>query len=130
MLLALFADIHANREAFSACLAHAQAVGAQRHVFLGDYVGYGADPEWVVDEVMRRVEAGALAVRGNHDQAVFDTDVRMNETADAAIAWTRGRLSTGQRDFLRGLPLSLEEADRLYVHASAHRPDKWEYITG
>src|SRR3954462_8004282 len=125
MLLALFADIHANREAFSACLAHAQAVGAQRHVFLGDYVGYGADPEWVVDEVMRQVETGALAVRGNHDQAVLDTDVRMNETARAAIAWTRARLSERQRDFLRSLPLTVADADHLYVHASAHRPEKW-----
>jgi len=45
VLLAVFADIHANRQAFSACLDFARAHGAERMICLGDYVGYGADPE-------------------------------------------------------------------------------------
>jgi len=40
MKLALLSDIHANLQAFDACLAHAQAVGAQRYALLGDLVGY------------------------------------------------------------------------------------------
>jgi predicted phosphodiesterase len=67
VLLALLADIHANRQAFSACLDFARAHGAERFICLGDYVGYGADPEWTVETVMNLVEKGALAVRGNHD---------------------------------------------------------------
>ena len=51
-------------------LAHAAAQGAERHAFLGDYVGYGADPGWVVDRVREHVAAGAIAVLGNHDAAV------------------------------------------------------------
>ena len=47
MRLAIFADIHANRQAFAACLEAARAKGAERIVCLGDIVGYGADPEWV-----------------------------------------------------------------------------------
>jgi predicted phosphodiesterase len=47
--LAIFADIHANRQAFSACLDFARGRGAERIVCLGDIVGYGADPEWAVD---------------------------------------------------------------------------------
>ncbi len=70
MLLALFADIHANRQAFSACLDFARARGAERIICLGDYVGYGADPEWAVETVMDLVAKGALAVRGNHDTAI------------------------------------------------------------
>ena len=49
MRLAIFADIHANRQAFSACLDFARARGAERIICLGDIVGYGADPEWAVD---------------------------------------------------------------------------------
>ena len=49
MKLALFADIHSNLEAITACLAHAQALGAERYAFLGDLVGYGADPGAVLD---------------------------------------------------------------------------------
>src|SRR5215813_13570047 len=87
MLTALLADIHANREAFSACLADAAARDVQRHVFLGDYVGYGAEPGWAVDKVAAHVEAGAVAILGNHDAAVF-SDVDMNETARTAGSTT------------------------------------------
>jgi predicted phosphodiesterase len=58
--LAIFADIHANRQAFSTCLDVARARGAERIVCLGDVVGYGADPEWAVDTMME-VVAGAPA---------------------------------------------------------------------
>ena len=53
---ALFADIHGNREALDACLADAKNRGADRLVFLGDLVGYGADPAYVVDVICRWIE--------------------------------------------------------------------------
>ena len=105
MLLALFADIHANRQAFAACLEAARARGAERLILLGDFVGYGGDPEWTVDTVMALVEQGAIAVRGNHDQAIGTPSESMNPIAQAAIDWTRGRLSARQRHFLAGLPM-------------------------
>ena len=72
MLIAFFSDIHANRQAFEACLAQARERGAERIVLFGDYVGYGADPEWTVTTVMDLVDKGAMAVLGNHDNAVGD----------------------------------------------------------
>lgn len=45
MRVALFTDIHGNRQAFEACLAQSRDHGAERTVLLGDYVGYGGDPE-------------------------------------------------------------------------------------
>ncbi len=128
MLLALFADIHANRQAFAACLEAARSRGAERFVLLGDFVGYGADPEWTVDTVMRLVEEGALAVRGNHDNAIGTPGETMNEVAQAAIDWTRGRLSAAQRAFLAALPLVQDEDDRLYVHSEASNPARWRYV--
>ena len=106
VLLALFADIHANRQAFTACLDFARARGAQRFICLGDYVGYGADPEWAVETVMGLVEQGAIAVRGNHDNAIGASAESMNAEAQAAIEWTRGRLSAPERRFLSELPLT------------------------
>jgi diadenosine tetraphosphatase ApaH/serine/threonine PP2A family protein phosphatase len=126
--LAIFADIHANRQAFSACLNAARARGAERIVCLGDIVGYGADPEWAVDTVMGLVDEGALAVIGNHDHAVSTPSENMNAAATAAIEWTRGRLSVAQRRFLAELPLSVRDDDRLYVHAEASRPARWHYV--
>jgi diadenosine tetraphosphatase ApaH/serine/threonine PP2A family protein phosphatase len=128
VLLALFSDIHANRQAFSACLDFARAQGAERIICLGDYVGYGADPEWTVDTVMALVDKGALAVRGNHDNAVAGSSETMNAEAQAAIEWTRGQLSNVQRRFLAELPLACEEDERLYVHSEASNPAKWRYV--
>ena len=128
MRLALFADIHANRQAFAACLEAARARGAERFIFLGDYVGYGADPEWTVDTVMSLVAQGALAVRGNHDNAVSTPSETMNAEAQAAIEWTRGRLSAPERKFLAELPLTREEDDRLCVHSEASQPARWHYV--
>jgi fermentation-respiration switch protein FrsA (DUF1100 family) len=42
-------------------LSHSSEGGVGRYVFLGDYVGYGADPGWVVDKVISYVRQGALA---------------------------------------------------------------------
>jgi diadenosine tetraphosphatase ApaH/serine/threonine PP2A family protein phosphatase len=128
--LALFADIHANRQAFTACLDAARAHGAERTVLLGDYVGYGADPEWSVDTVMGLVDAGAMAVRGNHDNAIGSGSESMNAEAQAAIEWTRGRLAAAQRRFLADLPMTLGEDDRLYVHSEASNPARWRYVQG
>jgi diadenosine tetraphosphatase ApaH/serine/threonine PP2A family protein phosphatase len=126
--LAVFADIHANRQAFEACLDSARARGAEQIICLGDIVGYGADPEWAVDTMMDLVKDGAIAVIGNHDAAVGTASETMNAEAQAAIEWTRGRLSAPQRRFLAELPLKREEGDRLYVHSEASHPARWHYV--
>ncbi|MBP0466859.1 metallophosphoesterase [Roseomonas sp. PWR1] len=130
MRLALLADIHANLEAFRACLDHARDRGADRILLLGDLVGYGADPEAVLDLAMTLVADGALALLGNHDEAVLAPGTAgMNDMAAAAIAWTRTRLSEAHRAFLASLPLTEEEEGRLYVHAEGSAPAMWRYVS-
>ncbi len=129
MLIALLTDIHANREAFDACLAHAEHARPDRTIFLGDYVGYGADPGYAVDLVEAAVARGAVALLGNHDEAVIGSAARMNESARAAIEWTRGQLDERQRRFLADLPLVHEEEGCLFVHANALAPREWGYVT-
>jgi diadenosine tetraphosphatase ApaH/serine/threonine PP2A family protein phosphatase len=129
VLIALFADIHANRQAFDACLKQARDYGAQRFVLLGDYVGYGADPEWAVTTVMDLVDRGAVAMLGNHDSAVSQPREQMNLEARIVIEWTRGELDAAQRRFLAELPLTLTDENRLYVHSEASNPAGWIYVT-
>lgn len=129
MLIALLADIHANREALVAVLAHAREAGVQRHIFLGDVVGYGADPAFAIETVGEHVERGAVALLGNHDAAIEDGSEGMNDMAAAAIAWTRDVLKPSHRAFLQRLPLAHEEGERLFVHASARAPATWPYVT-
>lgn len=128
MRIALMGDIHSNREAFSACLAHASECGADRYVFLGDYVGYGADPNWVVNRIAELTTEGAIAVAGNHDRAIGIERSRMNAAAGMAIEWTTSQLDRTAAEFLSTLPLTIEDEDRLYVHADASRPGDWIYV--
>jgi diadenosine tetraphosphatase ApaH/serine/threonine PP2A family protein phosphatase len=128
MRIALLTDIHANREAFEACLADAARCGAQRLVLLGDIVGYGADPAWAVAKTRDLVSQGAIALRGNHDEATAFPRGGMTEDATAAIAWTRRVLDPADAAFLGALPMEVEEDDRLYVHAEASAPGRWIYV--
>ena len=128
MRLAIFADIHANRQAFEACLKQAHQRGSEGAVLLGDYVGYGADPDWVTTKVMELVEGGAKAVLGNHDKAINNPREQMNVEAQMVIEWTRGELGAAQRRFLAELPLSINDDDRLYVHSEASNPGNWLYV--
>ena len=129
MTIALMTDIHANREAFEACLAHAAEHGAEQFVFLGDFVGYGADPEWVLDTLIDHVARGAIALLGNHDAAALGTlPGRLNAGAQYCIEWTRPRLNAAHVDFLSQLPLSAEDGPCLYVHANGWDPAGFEYV--
>jgi diadenosine tetraphosphatase ApaH/serine/threonine PP2A family protein phosphatase len=130
VILALLADLHANLEATEACLAEARALGAERFAFLGDLVGYGADPGAVVDLVADLAARGAVVVRGNHDEAVLALRPdQLNREAERAVLWTREHLGPGQLRFLASLPLTLREGPALYVHASAARPADFDYVT-
>jgi diadenosine tetraphosphatase ApaH/serine/threonine PP2A family protein phosphatase len=129
MKLAVITDVHANREAFEAVLEHAADQGVERYALLGDFVGYGADPGWVVEQIRTLVGAGAIAIQGNHDEAVVNGPRgSMVPQAREVVTWTRQQLSAGQIDFLARLPLSVTEGDQLFVHANNVAPAQWGYV--
>jgi diadenosine tetraphosphatase ApaH/serine/threonine PP2A family protein phosphatase len=129
--IAVIADLHANREAVQAVLDHAHAQCAEHYAFVGDFVGYGADPGWVVDTVRRFVADGAWAVQGNHDQAaVQGATPTMRPDARRVVEWTRSQLDAEQLTFLAELPLTVATGELLFVHANAYDPKGWEYVQG
>jgi len=128
VILALLSDIHANLEALEACLRHARDRGAGRFAFLGDFVGYGADPAPVVAILMRYASEGAIVVKGNHDEAVGRGGGYANEAVRESIAWARAQLSPAQKVFLAGLELVARDGNRYFVHASASSPERWTYV--
>lgn len=128
MLIAFMSDIHANRQAFEACLAHARREGVKRFCFVGDYVGYGGEPQAVVETIAALCEDGALAVRGNHDEATAGDGGAMHEAAAQAARWSHAQLTPGARAFLAGLPLVAIDEDRMFVHADASAPGQWRYV--
>ncbi len=128
MKLALLSDIHANIQAFEACLADARDHGAQQFALLGDLVGYGADPVAVVQRAQQLAEHGALLVKGNHDELAVSPPALVETVGDMTAGWTHAQLSDSQRQFLNRLPLTLQHDAILLVHSSLDDPALWRYI--
>jgi predicted phosphodiesterase len=128
MKIALLSDIHSNIQALQSCLADARARNVDRFAFLGDFVGYGADPGLVVDVIIEHVARGAIAVRGNHDEAIYSDSIYMNDTAMTAIEYARQVLTSAQTQFLRNLPMVVREGTCCFAHASAALAEKYPYI--
>ena len=120
----ILSDIHSNLEAFDAVLAHARANGGWDVIwFLGDLVGYGADPGPCIARLRSHPH---LAVAGNHDHAVtgqLNPDL-FNHAASAAALWTAARLATDELRWLAGLPeiAPAGEGDFTLVHGSLRDP--------
>ena len=95
MRFAVISDIHSNIEALQAVMDDIDRREIETIYCLGDVVGYGPDPEACVDLVQERC---TFAIRGNHDDALFNGADRFNPYARGAIRWTRDRLRPG---FLR-----------------------------
>lgn len=129
MKLALLSDIHANVHALHACLVDARAAGATHFAVLGDLVGYGAHPAEVVDVVMALAREGAPVLRGNHDEAALHPSAKADSAEQSSAAWTHQQLRPAQLEFLDQLPLTAVWQDALLVHASAHEPQHWTYVT-
>jgi predicted phosphodiesterase len=113
----ILSDIHANLEALEAVLADARG-SYEAILCLGDVVGYGPDPNAVVE--WTRANA-AVIVRGNHDKACsgLDSLENYNPAARASAIWTRKVLSKESLDYLQRLargPLRHENFD--LVHGS------------
>jgi predicted phosphodiesterase len=128
MRVAVLSDIHANLVALDAVLAGLQALGRIDAVWhLGDVVGYGPDPDGVVERLQA---VDALGVRGNHDSAAIgalDTEW-FNHDARTAVEWTRDRIRPATRAWLQAQPTERTETGFALVHGS-YRDPTWEYVT-
>ncbi|HEY3247994.1 MAG TPA: metallophosphoesterase family protein [bacterium] len=126
MKYAILSDIHGNLEALTAVLADVDARHPDAVFCLGDFVGYGPDPNACVAR-LRPILAGAVA--GNHDLAALgDLDISVfNPLAQAAILWTREQMTPETRAFLRSLPERIERDGFVAVHGSMRDPIE-EYI--
>jgi diadenosine tetraphosphatase ApaH/serine/threonine PP2A family protein phosphatase len=123
--LAILSDIHSNLEALDVALSKVERLGVDCIVSCGDWVGYNADPNPVVD---RARTLGITSVMGNHDAVAcgLEEPLLFNPVARAAILWTREVLSPKNREFLRGLPAQARVGDSvLLVHGSVVDRDQY-----
>jgi diadenosine tetraphosphatase ApaH/serine/threonine PP2A family protein phosphatase len=127
MRIAALSDVHANLEALVAVLDHAARSTVDAIVCLGDFVGYGPDP----NECIERLQSvQRVSVSGNHDLAALGllSIDDFNLFAQEAIVWTQRALHEDARAFLTALPPRAELEGLLLVHGSPRKPPD-EYIT-
>lgn len=116
----ILSDIHANLHALRVVLRYARRRAIDRFVILGDVVGYGAQPNQVLDRVQELKPR--IMVRGNHDRACAfpNADECFSLPARLAAAWTRERLSREHARFLQEIPVgpAMVGEDYLIAHGS------------
>ena len=107
-------------------LADTAARQVEQYWCLGDIVGYGADP----DAVVERVRAlGGPTVAGNHDWAACGlvSTRGFNRQAAFAAQWTAGAMKPENLEWLKLLPLVQRVDGTLFVHATPSEPAAWRY---
>lgn len=120
----ILSDIHANWDALQAVLAVTE--GTYDHILCcGDLVGYGPEPNRVVSWARKNVHA---VVRGNHDRVCsgLDDAWAFNSTARESARWTKRRLTTPNKNWLKELkegPVDLEACT--LVHGSPLDEDEY-----
>jgi len=123
----IFSDLHSNLESLKSFSQIIKTIDHDKKVFLGDLVGYGADPNACVDWVREKAD---IILGGNHDYAVLGkTELTyFNPYAYQACLWTRQELTGENKDFLGGLPCEIVEAGIHWVHSSPYEPERWHYV--
>lgn len=126
MLYGIISDIHANLEALGAALGALGSRGVEQILCVGDFVGYGPDPNACVDRLKPRL---AASVAGNHDLAITGRlDMSwFNDDARRALKWTARRLRGDIYSYLESLPPRVEYESLLLAHGSPRDPGE-EYL--
>jgi len=124
----VLSDIHSNIEALEAVLGAAAVPGWDRLLVLGDLVGYGADPNGVVERI-RELEPAAI-VRGNHDKVTAGVEDAegFNRIARQAAEWTLAALTDESRAYLAALPAGPHVVDDLVEICHGTPGDEDEYV--
>jgi diadenosine tetraphosphatase ApaH/serine/threonine PP2A family protein phosphatase len=110
-------DIHGNLQALEAVLSAAGEVDQLWN--LGDAVGYGGNPNEVIEVLRARAQVN---VRGNHDRvcAGLTSSHGFNPVAAQAAMWTQATLTQENLEWLKAVPKGpvATEANAICVHGS------------
>lgn len=99
----IFSDIHSNLEAFEKLLSLKITETIGKFLFLGDLVGYGADPNETIS--LFRSMKNTCSIRGNHDKVIsnLESSSLFNPVAAFSAEWSKIKLSDENREYLKNL---------------------------
>jgi predicted phosphodiesterase len=126
----ILSDIHSNHEALTAVLSFVRRKPWDKAVFLGDLVGYGANPNQTVDKL--RTLKPFVGIRGNHDKVCsgIENGELFNRIALEAAMWTRKKLTRANLQWLKTLPQGPVVVDRQFAISHGTPIDEDAYIFG
>ena len=115
MRLAIISDIHGNLEAFKEVLADIDRLDIEQCICLGDNIGYGPDPEEVLNLLQTR---NIPSVVGNHEWGILDkyTLSHFNPLAAKVLTQTEEMLSNNSKAYIKELPVNFTARGALFVH--------------
>ena len=125
----LLSDIHANLEALRAVVTDSERRFDEFDSIyvLGDFIGYGAMPNEVIEELTRF--SNCHFVKGNHEAAALgEIPIHyFNPMAAQAATWTSTHLTSENSEMIRKFPLTVAVGDLTLCHGSPREP-LWEYL--
>jgi predicted phosphodiesterase len=126
----ILSDIHSNKEALTAVLSFVRRKRWDKVVFLGDLVGYGANPNQAVD-ILRSLKP-FVGIRGNHDKVCsgIEEGELFNRIALEAAMWTRRKLTRTNLQWLKALPQGPVTVDDHFAISHGTPIDEDAYIFG
>lgn len=100
----IFSDIHGNQEAFDTFLDSKLTKKIDKMVFLGDLVGYGPNPNEVVQRFSQL--KNIYGIRGNHDKVVAELEsaALFNPVASESAKWAQKKMSKVNKEYLKNMP--------------------------
>ncbi|MCQ9204903.1 MAG: metallophosphatase family protein [Omnitrophica bacterium] len=127
MKYGIFSDVHSNLEAFEVALDYLKSESVDKFVFLGDIVGYGANPNECTSLLK---SLNAVCVAGNHDLAAIKqlSTYNFNSYAREAIDWTSLQLNDKSKKYLQTFKFTYQQDDFICVHASLMNPENFDYV--
>jgi len=127
MRIAFISDVHANLEALTAVMQDIERSNVERVFFLGDAVGYGADPDKCIKLICDVCEIKLL---GNHDYVAMGLESAegFNLMAKESIMWTQKTLKRKSIERLSDFEMESTFLDFYMTHASPEHPWEWNYI--
>jgi len=117
MRLAIISDIHGNLEAFAEVLTDIDRSNIDQVLCLGDNVGYGPDPEAVIQLIQKR---DIPCIMGNHELGILDPMHLdwFNPVARKSLLITGNLISRSTLNYMRTLSSSMVREGCLCVHGA------------
>ena len=131
MKIAIFSDIHGNKEALESIIEDIKKENIDEIICLGDILGIGPNPKECMDLIINN---NIKMVLGNHELYFLkgtEIDDEMGEGEIAHQEWVKGQITASQKSYLEKCGMTIEKEYNskklLFVHFPIDYNSKDQY---